>query len=592
MRIYFLTVLFIALLFSSVSAVEVSDVQILELGEDGFVVGWDTDVPATSQLFYGATGRLGLVGAEDVNLKTSHQLQIDNLQDNQIYFFRASGQDASGDHYFSIIGITRTYPKNVDSDDASNSIVLDRLKAFPSAQGHGVDEIFGGKGGSIFYVTTLSSQNTGSWNSQKGVYEGSFRYAMEHPDPGYIIFRVGGVIDGGNILDRRIHAKKTILGGTAPYPGITILGRGYWRVKDSGKSDLIVRGVNFLGTPSMKLKNDDAMTLVESTHAIFSDNSFGWGADEVFSLARSNWVTAQRNFLFEAIPGHNTGSILNANLDDRSSGGISFHNNAFVHISHRFPNIEARKEYFVDVVNNFVHNWNWRLHSHRYDFKLNDINNYYQTGDNTNNNGLRSLWNPSDYNFGIDPDPRIYTSGNVVDGQLTNIPWTFHISGKGYEQGEPLPSHWFVRSPHPLGTDLNVKDAQEVFDYNIKGMNIGNRYYMNENGQRVKYMLPEVKEYFDDAITGDNQAYKNDQSDFKVDKRSSGDAYIDNDYDGMADAWEREHGLNVGLRDHESIKREWFINDVKFLNDAGFTNIQMYDDYVHGGFEHLIFEQG
>ena len=62
------------------------------------------------------------------------------------------------------------------------------------------------------------------------------------------------------------------------------------------------------------------------------------------------------------------------------------------------------------------------------------------------------------------------------------------------------------------------------------------------------WRTPLTQAYLDDAIAGTDDAFLRDETDFVMPSLPAAEApYEDSDRDGMADAWEREHGL-VGER--------------------------------------------
>lgn len=58
-------------------------------------ITWDTNVPTSSQLTYGLTGRTG-VEVNNSELKANHEMIIKDLQDDSEYFLMASGRDKDG----------------------------------------------------------------------------------------------------------------------------------------------------------------------------------------------------------------------------------------------------------------------------------------------------------------------------------------------------------------------------------------------------------------------------------------------------------------------------------------------------------------
>ena len=94
------------------------------------------------------------------------------------------------------------------------SQVLAQDLAFPGAQGWAAITK-GGRGGKIIKVTTLNKDG-----------KGSLRSAIEMEEPRIIVFEAGGIIDmeGSSITIKNPYI--TIMGQTAPDPGITIIKGG------------------------------------------------------------------------------------------------------------------------------------------------------------------------------------------------------------------------------------------------------------------------------------------------------------------------------------------------------------------------------
>ena len=89
-----------------------------------------------------------------------------------------------------------------------SAAALAQAPAFPGAEGHG-RYVTGGRGGKVVHVTNLNDNGTGS-----------FRAAVSGSSKKIIVFDVAGVIPLAS--DLTIGANTTILGQTAPSPGITL----------------------------------------------------------------------------------------------------------------------------------------------------------------------------------------------------------------------------------------------------------------------------------------------------------------------------------------------------------------------------------
>lgn len=339
--------------------------------------------------------------------------------------------------------------------------------AFPGAEGHG-RFVTGGRGGRIVHVTNLNDSGTGS-----------FREVVKSGNR-IIVFDVAGVIALKS--DLKIADNITILGQTAPSPGITLR---YYTVQPG--SNNIIRFIR-IRRGQEKNVNDgaDASWQRNKTGIIFDHCSFSWSIDEVASFYDNNNFTMQWCTVAESLtnPGHSKGA--------HGYGGIwggklaSFHHNFVAHLMNRGPRFNGARYGWTGYTDNkeySTYKWQNTVQAENVDFRncvmynaqgtcygdpgggqINIVNNYYKAGPShslrgTTLNGLKvdvstgkergsqdritlvtlSTKDNSDKNHPelYDMTSRYYINGNTTEttkGQKTeNKDW----KGISYDKGIP-----------------------------------------------------------------------------------------------------------------------------------------------------------
>ena len=256
--------------------------------------------------------------------------------------------------------------------------------AFPGAEGHG-RYVTGGRGGKIVHVTNLNDKGTGS-----------FRAAVSGSSKKIIVFDVAGVIPLAS--DLTIGANTTILGQTAPSPGITLR---YYTVRP--EDNCIIRFIR-LRRGQEKDINDgaDATWQRNKTGIIFDHCSLSWSIDEVASFYDNNNFTMQWCTIAESLtnPGHSKGA--------HGYGGIwggklaSFHHNFVGHLMNRGPRFNGARYGWTGYTSNKdydTYKWENPVQAENVDFRncvmynaqgtcyggpgggqINIVNNYYKAG--------------------------------------------------------------------------------------------------------------------------------------------------------------------------------------------------------------------
>ena len=265
-----------------------------------------------------------------------------------------------------------------------SAAALAQAPAFPGAEGHG-RYVTGGRGGKVIHVTNLNDKGTGS-----------FRAAVTGNSKKIIVFDVAGVIPLASNLT--IGANTTILGQTAPSPGITLR---YYTVQP--EDNCIIRFIR-LRRGQEKDINDgaDATWQRNKTGIIFDHCSFSWSIDEVASFYDNNNFTMQWCTIAESLtnPGHSKGA--------HGYGGIwggklaSFHHNFVGHLMNRGPRFNGARYGWTGYTSNKeydTYKWENTVQAENVDFRncvmynaqgtcyggpgggqINIVNNYYKAG--------------------------------------------------------------------------------------------------------------------------------------------------------------------------------------------------------------------
>lgn len=264
-----------------------------------------------------------------------------------------------------------------------SAAALAQAPAFPGAEGHG-RYVTGGRGGRVVHVTNLNDSGTGS-----------FREAVKSGNR-IIVFDVAGVIALKS--DLKIGDNITILGQTAPSPGITLR---YYTVQPGNNN--IIRFLRIRRGEEKNINDGaDATWQRNKTGIIFDHCSFSWSIDEVASFYDNNNFTMQWCTIAESLtnPGHSKGA--------HGYGGIwggklaSFHHNFVGHLMNRGPRFNGARYGWTGYTSNkeySTYKWQNAVQAENVDFRncvmynaqgtcyggpgggqINIVNNYYKAG--------------------------------------------------------------------------------------------------------------------------------------------------------------------------------------------------------------------
>lgn len=231
--------------------------------------------------------------------------------------------------------------------------------AFPDAQGWAAITK-GGRGGKIIKVTNLNKDG-----------EGSFKYAVESDGPGIIVFEVGGIIDLGSTTIVVKNPYMTIMGQTAPDPGITLIKGGM----SLQTYEIIIQHIRVRPGENDQPKKSgweiDGISTSSAHHVIVDHCSFSWATDENLSASgprfegdnvdewrknTSYTITFSNNIIAEGLSQsshakgeHSKGSLIHDNTTE-----IAIISNLYASNVRRNPFFKGGAQGVV--VNNYIYN--------------------------------------------------------------------------------------------------------------------------------------------------------------------------------------------------------------------------------------------
>lgn len=458
----------------------------------------------------------------------------------------------------------------------------DNVPAFPGAEGHG-RYVTGGRGKTVVHVTNLNDSGTGS-----------FRSAVSSSNR-IVVFDVGGIIELKS--DLTIKGNITILGQTAPAPGITLR---YYTVRPNG-DNIIMRFIR-IRRGEEKNVNDgaDAIWARQLKNIILDHCSFSWSIDEIASFYDNRNFTMQWCTIGEALanPGHSKG--------EHSYGGIwggkdaSFHHNFLCHMQNRVPRFCGARYNWAGYDNTKYAN---AIQAERVDFRncvmynwgngngcyggtgggnINIVNNYYKAGPATvNRTRVTQISVATSDNASGSPFmgycSRYYINGNYVTAASSpeNYDWNgvIYDSGISTINGEkycPDADHMYgndvtyvkngsgvdcvkIKLDEPIATgEVTTHTAQTAYEKVLE--NVGASLYRDAVDERyMQEAANGTTTYTGSATkTGDGKTIQHrpgiidfvkDQGTYTLESTKRPADY-DTDQDGIPDEWEVANGLN------------------------------------------------
>ena len=358
--------------------------------------------------------------------------------------------------------------------------------AFPGAEGHG-RFVTGGRGGKIVHVTNLNDSGTGS-----------FREAVKSGKR-IIVFDVAGVIALKS--DLKIADNITILGQTAPSPGITLR---YYTVQPG--SNNIIRFIRIRRGQEKDINDGaDATWQRNKTGIIFDHCSFSWSIDEVASFYDNNNFTMQWCTVAESLtnPGHSKGA--------HGYGGIwggklaSFHHNFVAHLMNRGPRFNGARYGWTGYTSNKeydTYQWQNTVQAENVDFRncvmynaqgtcyggpgggqINIVNNYYKAGPSKSLKGTTQNGLKVDVSTGKERGSQDRITLVTLSTQSN--------SDKNHPELYDMTSRYYIN-----GNTTETTQGSKTANKDWKGVSYDNGI-PSLNGE---YYSPDAKNYYGDAV--------------------------------------------------------------------------------------------
>ena len=367
-----------------------------------------------------------------------------------------------------------------------SAAALAQAPAFPGAEGHG-RYVTGGRGGKVVHVTNLNDSGTGS-----------FREAVKSGKR-IVVFDVAGVIALKS--DLKIADNITILGQTAPSPGITLR---YYTVQPG--SNNIIRFLRIRRGEEKNINDGaDATWQRNKTGIIFDHCSFSWSIDEVASFYDNNNFTMQWCTVAESLtnPGHSKGA--------HGYGGIwggklaSFHHNFVGHLMNRGPRFNGARYGWTGYTSNkdyATYKWKNTVQAENVDFRncvmynaqgtcyggpgggqINIVNNYYKAGPSHSLNGTTQNGLKVDVSTGKE-------RGSQDRITLVTLS-TSSNSDKSHPEFYDMTSRYFIN-----GNTTETTKGSVTQNKDWKGIS----YDKGIPSQNGEYYSPDAKNFYGDAV--------------------------------------------------------------------------------------------
>jgi autotransporter-associated beta strand protein len=423
--------------------------------------------------------------------------------------------------------VTNTYPSllltngelylAVATGTYTNPVTFPPPLAFPGAQGYGQNAT-GGRGGSVYHVTTLADSGPGS-----------FRDAVSRGGR-TIVFDVGGYI----VLYSAVSASSglTIAGQTAPGGGIGLMGN---ELSFYGKNNIICRhlrvrqGGSSTGSSAINIGAGSG----DASNMIFDHTSVEFGQWDSFDAVHTADFTIQNCIIADPI---------NQQFGAHVEGGNAFFfNNLWVNAHNRQPLAKANTVYINNVVYDYQAAYTVGNTAGHYSHDI--VNNYFIIGPSST-----SL--TGDY-FQVNGNQTIYGVGNMMDTSKDGV-----LNGSPSEPGSSI----VAAAPwSPLTPTTPTVSAENAYRNNISSAGA----FPSDPLDALIISQVTSLGTAGAIITNPSQTGLANSGYGTIE---GGTALPDSDQDGMPDIWENATGSNPLVADNNVVAADGYTLLEHYLN--------------------------
>ena len=415
--------------------------------------------------------------------------------------------------------------------------IATNIPSFPGAYGFG-SSATGGRGGTIYHVTTLADSGTGS-----------FRDAVSKSGR-IVVFDVGGYVALQSAVS--VQGNITIAGQTAPGGGIGFKGG---EISFADQSNIICRYIRIRPGSDTASTGDDCLSLFDATNCILDHVSLEFGPWNNIDAVGCAAITVQNS-----IDANPTFQQFGAHTESVGQN-FSWFYNLFANSHNRNPLAKINTVF----INNLEYNNSAGYTTHTSTpFKHDIVNNYFIDGPAS---GGDFPW------FQIDDNQSIYFSGNLHDSDQNGaLNGGVTVPLPGYQGG---------------GTILTSPWSTWTTNVPVYNLNSTYRIAMSQAGALPRddidsLLLSQIKT-LGSGTTGTGPGTAGPDGGLYTSQTSTGlgnngygtiiggAAPVDSDNDGMPDFWENAIGLNSTNS-----------NDNTNLTLSGYTQLEIYLNWLAG----------